>query len=71
MAWFAAISLLTQSSVQWHANNWDTLDPFKEADNSSTSLSLIMFISQLMVSVPRVTGTHDPKAVESGMTRAT
>ena len=28
-----------------------------------------MLMIQLMVNVPRVTGTHDPKAVESGMTR--
>ena len=54
-------------SSQWG----DILSPFSEADNSSISLSLITFTIQLMVSVPRVTGTLDPKTVESGMIRAT
>ena len=71
MVWFTAISLLIESSAQGHANKQDTLNLFKEADNSSISLSLITFMIQLMAGVPRVTGTHDPKAVESGMTRAT
>ena len=42
----------------------DILDPFSKRDNSSISLSLMMFMIQLMVGVPRVTGTLDPKAVE-------
>ena len=70
MVRFAAVSLLTESSAHWHANKWDIPDPFKEASNSSISLSLIMFMIQLMVSVPRVTGIQNPKRVESGMTRA-
>ena len=71
VVWFTAISLLTESSAQWHANKQDTLNAFKEANNSSISLSLITFMIQLMVGVPRVTSLHDPKAVESGTTRAT
>ena len=43
----------------------------KEAHSSSISLHLIKFMIQLMVGVPRVTDTWDPKLVESGMTRAT
>ena len=53
MIWFIAISLLMESSAQLHNNKQDTLNPFKEADNSSISLSLIMFMIWLMVSVPR------------------
>ena len=60
-----------ESSAQQLANKQDILDPFKEVDNSSISLSLITFMIQLMVGVPRVTATWDPKLVESGMTRAT
>ena len=45
--------------------------PIQGADNSSISFSLIMLIIELMVGVPKVTGTQDPKLVESGMTRAT
>ena len=60
-----------ESSAWRHANKWDILNPFKEANNSSIFLSLIMFMIQWIVSVPRVTGTWDPKAVESGMTGAT
>ena len=69
--WFAVTSLLMESSAQWHGNNWDILNPFKEAANSSILLSLIILMIQLMVGVPRVTGTQAPKVVESGMTRAT
>ena len=58
-----------ESSAWQDGNKWDILDPFKEANNSSISLSLIMFMIQLMVSVFRVTSTQDPKAVESGMTK--
>ena len=59
------------SNAHQHANNWAILDPFKETINSSISLSLITLMIQLMVGVPRVTGTQDPKPVESSMTRAT
>ena len=69
--WFAVTSLLMESSAWWHTNKWDILNPFKEADNSSISLSLITLMIWLMVGVPRVTGTWDPNVVESGMTRAT
>ena len=58
-------------SAQQHANNWDILDPFKEANNPSDTLSLITLMIQLMVTVPRVTSTQDLKMVESGMTRTT
>ena len=60
-----------ESSAGWYANKLDILNPFKEADSSSILLSLITFMIQLMVCVPRVTGTQDPNLVESGMTRAT
>ena len=60
---FAAASLLMKSSTQWHANNWDILNPFKETDNSSILLSLITLMICLMVGVPRVTGTWDPQMV--------
>ena len=69
--WLAAASPLMESSTQWHANEQDILDPFMEADNSSISYSLIMLMIQLIVSVPSVTGTQDPKMVESVMIRAT
>ena len=71
MAWFAVISLLRESSAQWDTNRWDILNPFKEADNSSILLSLITFMIQLMVGVPRVTNTQDPKLPETGIARAT
>ena len=51
--------------------NWAIRDPFRETDNSSISLSLIMLMIQLMIGVPRVTGTWAPKMVESSTTRAT
>ena len=69
--WFAAVLLPMDSSAQWHTNKWDILNLCKETNNSSISLSLIMFMIQLMVSVPRMTGTQDLKSVQSGMTRAT
>ena len=59
MVWFAAVSLPTESSAWWHANKCDILYTFKEADNSSISLSLITFMIPLMVSMPRVNGTQD------------
>ena len=65
------MSFLRESSTGCPASRQDILDPFSETDSSSISLSLIMFMIQLMVGVPRVTGTLDPKAVESGMTRGT
>ena len=68
--WFAAASLLMESYVWWNANKQYILDPFKETDNSSILLSLITLMIWLMVGVPRVTGTWDPMAVESDMTRA-
>ena len=69
--WFTAASLLTESSVQWHPNKWDIFDPFKEANNSFISLSLFTLMILLMVSVPRVTNTQDPKMAEFDTTRAT
>ena len=65
------VSFLRERSAQCPANRQDILDPFSETDNSSISLSLMMFTIQLMVGVPRVTGTLDPKAVKSGITRTT
>ena len=65
------VSFLRESSTQCPVRRWDILDPFSETDSSSISLSLITFMIQLIVHVPRVTRTLDPKAVESGMTRAT
>ena len=62
----AAASLLMEGSAQQHASKQEILDPFKEADNSSILLSLIMLLIQLMDP-----STWDPKAVESGMTSAT
>ena len=44
MVWFAAISLPMTSSAWWHASKQDILDPCKEANNSSISLSLITFM---------------------------
>ena len=67
----AVASLLTESSAQWQANSCAILNPFKEADNSCISLSLITLMILLMVGVPSITGTQDPKVVESGSTRAT
>ena len=64
-------SLWIKSHACWHANNCAILDQFKETDNSLILLSLITLMMQLMVGVPRVTGTWDPKLVESAMTRAT
>ena len=70
--WVAAVALLlTESSAQWHAKKWEILNPLKKANNSSVLLSLITLMIWLMVGVPRVTGTQDPKAVKSGMTRVT
>ena len=71
MVWCAAASPLMECSAQWHVNEWDILNPLKEAKNSSISHSLITLMIQLMVGVHRVASTQDPKAVESGMTRAT
>ena len=65
------VSFLRESSAQHPANRWDILNPFSETDNSSISLSLMMLMIQLMVGVPRVMGTLDPKAVKSVMTRPT
>ena len=68
--WCVAASPLIKSSAHWHANNWPILNPFREADNSLISLSLITMMIWLMVGVPRVTSTRDPKW-QSGTTRAT
>ena len=66
------VALLLRESFTWcPANRWDILDPFSETDNSSILLSLMTFMIQLMVGVPRMTGTLDPKVAKSGMTRAT
>ena len=65
---FAVSSLSTEGSAQQDANKWDILDLFSETDNSSILLSLIRCMIQLMVSVPSVTGTLDPKSVGSGIT---
>ena len=65
------VFFLRNSSTQCPANSWDILNPFCETDSLSISLSLMMFIIQLMVGVPRVTRTLDAKAVKSGMTKAT
>ena len=46
------VSLLIESPAQQHANNWTILDLFKEADNSSVSLSLITLMILLLVAVP-------------------
>ena len=65
------VVFLRESSVQCPANRQDILDPLSKTYCSSISLSLMMFMIRLMVGVPRVTNTFDPKAVKSGMTRAT
>ena len=65
------VSLLIESSAGWHVNNWAILNPLKDADNSYILLSLIILMILLMVGVPRITSTQDPKVVESGSTRAT
>ena len=62
-SFFIILTASFKSNRPMVANKQDTLDPFKEADNSSISLSLISFMIQLLVGVPRVTGTCDPKAV--------
>ena len=64
--WFATVSLWIESPAHWQANNWAILDPFREKNNSLISLSLITLMILLMVGVLRVTGTQDPKPVESG-----
>ena len=64
--WCMVASPLIKCSAHLPANNWANLDPFKEADRSLISLSLITLMIQLMVGVPRVTGTWDPKTAESG-----
>ena len=67
----AIVSFLMEGSAQCPANRQDVLNPFSETDNSSISLSLMMFTIWLMVGVPRVTRTLYPKMVESETTRAT
>ena len=67
--WLAVVSFLRVSSAQCPTSMWGICNPFSETDSSSVSLSLIMFTIQLMVGVPRVTETFNPKAVK--MTRAT
>ena len=62
---------LRESSTQCPANRQDILDPLSETDSISISLSLMTFMIQLMVGASRVTSTLGPKAVKSGMTRAT
>ena len=65
------VSFLRESSTQHPASRQDILDPFSATDSSSILLSLITFMIQLIVGVPRVTRTLNAKVVESGMTRAT
>ena len=67
----AVVLLLRESSAQHPAKRQDILDPFSETDNSSILLSLMTFTIQLMVGVPRMTGTLDLKGVKSGMRRNT
>ena len=69
--WCIIASPLIKSSARQHASNWAILNPFREADNSSISLSLITLMIQLMVAVPRVAGAWDPIMVESGTTKVT
>ena len=71
--WLAAASLWIESSAHWQANNWAILNPFMKVTSSLMSFFLIMLMLWLMVSVPRVTSTQDPRKVEveSGMMRAT
>ena len=57
--WCIAASSLIDSSAHQHANNQAILDPFREADNSLISLSLITLMIWLMVGVLRVTSTQD------------
>ena len=68
---FVAVFFWIESPAYQQANNQAILNPFKETDNSSIKLSLMMLLIQLMVGVPTVTGIWDPKPVESGTTRAT
>ena len=70
-AWFVTVPLWIESPTHQHGNNLAILNPLKETDNKSISLSLITLMIQLMVGVPRVTSTWDPKTVESDTTRAT
>ena len=58
--------LLRESSTECPANRWDILNPFSETENSSISLSLMMFMIWLMVGVPRVTGTPIQKWLNPG-----
>ena len=67
----AIVLSMRESSPQHHANRQDILNPLSETDSSSISPSFMMFMIQLMVGVPSVTGTLYPKVVKSGMTRTT
>ena len=67
--WFATVFLWIKSPAHQQANNWVILNQFRKTNNSSISLSLITLMIQLMLGVPRVTGTWDPKPVESSKTR--
>ena len=69
--WFGTVSLWIESPAHQQAHYWAILDPFRETNNLSISLSMITLMIWLMVGVPRVTGTQDPKPVDSSMTRTT
>ena len=71
MVQFVAVSLLMESSAWWQANKWNILNPFSEMASSSIYLSLITFMIWLIVSVPKMTSSQEPKLVRFGMTRVT